>query len=327
MREQLLGYLLEALDADEREDVEAQLKRDPCLQRELELLHESLEPLRAAEQRFEPPTGLAERTLQSVLQRASGGTAGPLVPAAREPLVASRRWSLSDLAVAAGIILAGSMLLFPAIQQSRETARLHGCENNLRQLGTALANYSEQNERYFPTLVPGGKMSAAGTYAVRLLHGGFLTNRHAFICPSSQLASAPESVYVPTPEELLSADGARLMALYRSMGGSYGYNLGYIERGVYHNVRNQGRPTFAIMADTPNSQTEDHQSCNHSGCGQNVLYEDGHVRYLTNCFAKALGDHIFLNDDGMVAAGTHANDAVIGESAAQPMATPVSQQR
>ena len=45
MREQLIGYLLSALEPDEHQIVEAQLSRDPQLKRELELLSRSLQPL------------------------------------------------------------------------------------------------------------------------------------------------------------------------------------------------------------------------------------------------------------------------------------------
>jgi len=66
MREQLLGYVLGALDEDEHAQVEEALRRDPQLQREVELLHDSLDPLRAGEGAYEPPVGLAARTCQTV---------------------------------------------------------------------------------------------------------------------------------------------------------------------------------------------------------------------------------------------------------------------
>jgi len=66
VREQLLGYLLEALEPDERHRLEAELLQDPTLQRDLEELNDSLEPLRLTEDPPEPPTGLAERTCQMI---------------------------------------------------------------------------------------------------------------------------------------------------------------------------------------------------------------------------------------------------------------------
>ena len=60
MRERLLGYLLDALEPEERQAVEDALARDPKLQRELEVLADSLEPLEASGDDVEPPEGLGD---------------------------------------------------------------------------------------------------------------------------------------------------------------------------------------------------------------------------------------------------------------------------
>ncbi len=75
MREQLLGYLLEALEPDERHRLEAELLQDPTLQRDLEELNDSLEPLRLTEGPPEPPAGLAERTCQMIAAFQAGAHA------------------------------------------------------------------------------------------------------------------------------------------------------------------------------------------------------------------------------------------------------------
>ena len=76
------------------------------------------------------------------------------------------------------------------------------------------------------------------------------------------------------------------------------------------------------MSDAP-SDAAPYRSMNHGGCGQNVLFEDGHVQYLTTCNAEGCKDHIFTNDDGLVAPGRHVNDAVIGPSPLKPVASPM----
>jgi hypothetical protein len=51
-----------------------------------------------------------------------------------------------------------------------------------------------------------------------------------------------------------------------------------------------------------------------------VLFEDGHVRFTTSPQpSDPGGDDFFLNDDGVVAAGLHENDAVIGAGATPPI--------
>ena len=56
--QQLLGYLLEALEEDERRQIEAQLRRDPELRAELGRLRGCLEPLESSWRPVCPPAGL-----------------------------------------------------------------------------------------------------------------------------------------------------------------------------------------------------------------------------------------------------------------------------
>jgi hypothetical protein len=77
------------------------------------------------------------------------------------------------------------------------------------------------------------------------------------------------------------------------------------------------RVRFAIVADAP-TLTAPYQSLNHGGCGQNVLFEDQHVQYLTTCRAHGCRDDIYTNDDGIVGPGKHLHDSVLGRSHARP---------
>lgn len=324
MREQLLGYLMEALEADERQRLEEALRRDPGLQRDLELLHESLEPLRADDAWFDPPQNLASRTCERVMSQARVSPAAAVAPS--ESPATRSHWTVADFAVAAAIFVAASLLLFPALIQSRASARLAGCQNNLRNVGQALSQYSLYNHGYFPAIPADGNQSVAGVYAVRLSEGGYVPDGASFICPSSPLAENPDMSLVPTSAELDAAMDAELARLQQFMGGSYGYNLGYVDRGIYRSVKNRHRSTYAILADSPSLDRESRKSDNHGGCGQNVLYEDGQVRYLTQCTVSGCRDHIFLNDNGITAAGNHADDAVIGPSASRPLLRLVAEQ-
>jgi len=336
MQGQLIGYLLEAIEPAERQELEAQLRRDPQLQHELELLHEALQPLHCDDHEYDPPPGLAGRTVRFVAQH-SGSEQESTTPARRpdaetkeehdgqrvglspvDGVERSNNWTFTDLVVAAGVMLAASMLLIPAIQKSRLEAHLASCQNNLRQLGVALANYSENHHGRFPSIPQSGQLATAGLYAVKLVDGGYLDSTAALRCPSSSLPQEQAPVEVPTMNELLQANPEQLAKYRRMMGGSYGYNLGYVEGDTYRTVKNRGRRTFALMADAPSTSLEGRRSNNHGGCGQNVLYEDGHVRYTTGCAQEDVDDHIFLNDAGIVAAGMHAEDAVIGSSLASP---------
>ena len=304
MRDHLIGYLLGALEPNEHEEVEAHLGRDPDLRRELDLIARALSPLSADKACHEPPTGLAHRTCDFVATQAKA-TPGAVMP------VATSRWSMADFAMAAGIFLAATLLFFPAVNQSRFAARLTSCQNNMRQIGMALADYSSAHGGYLPNMPAHGPMAAAGIFATRLWEQGFVSSPQVFICPASQMAIDGLEYHVPATTDLEGAHGEALARLQHAMGGSYGYTFGYISNGRYQSHRNQHRPRFAILADAPGSKAPYH-SPNHGGCGQNVLFEDMHVQYLTTCKARGCTDNIFVNDNGDRGPGLHQNDSVIG---------------
>jgi hypothetical protein len=85
-------------------------------------------------------------------------------------------------------------------------------------------------------------------------------------------------------------------------------------------LRNERSPQAPVMADAPNTRLVDMQSPNHRGCGQNVLMEDGSVRYQRSCVRpERNGDNIFLNADGRPAAAHDESDFVLIRSEATPV--------
>jgi len=314
MREDLIGYALGALEPEEHAHIEARLNADPALRHDLQLIARSLEPLSWDKQSYEPPAALAHRTCEFVATQSR-------VMMAPAPVANSSQWRFADVAIAASLFLAATMLFFPALNQSRFAARVLSCQNNLREIGTALTNYADLHGGYFPNIAPEGRQSAAGVYAMRLVEGGYLSNPSVIVCPASALADEGE-FRVPTSDELQTVPGEHLPHLHRKMGGSYGYNVGYVSNGRYYPTKNQNRVRFALMADAPTAKPP-YRSQNHGNCGQNVLFEDLHVQYLTTCRARGCTDDIYLNDKGEVAAGVHKDDAVVGASHTRPLLIPV----
>jgi hypothetical protein len=327
MRDQLIGYLLDALEPHERSLVEQKLAQDASLRRELSVLQRSLTGLDADRGHYDPPEDLTERTMELISESTSRLASLPRMTPDTTPATARSRASITDLIVAGGLLIAASLVFIPAVSQSRHTASVTGCQNNLRQLGVALSNYSDRHERLFPSVPTKGPMAAAGIYANTLLHNGFLDNPHVVICPASSLAANANTFHVPTEDELTKAEAPKLAEMQRSMGGSYGYTLGYVSKGRYHTTKNFGRTKFALLADSPTcGTTSSVVTENHGGMGQNVLFEDGHVAHLTRRTPEGCGDDIFLNDQGEVSAGMHRDDAVIAPSPAKPIIWPVALQ-
>jgi type II secretory pathway pseudopilin PulG len=347
MREQLLGYVLGALEESEQESLENDLDQNPKLMRDLALVRESLNPLWVVQPEYDPPPGLARRTCELVFAYPGQPYPGRSYPeqlcpkqwenpnqeAAKRPAKAAasappllglsaegggeNRSSWLDLTVAVGIVAALLLLAFPAIQNSRFNARVFTCQDNLRQIGLALTQYGQTQHDYLPPVYDRGPYAGAGAFAPILLSNGFLDGQRWFICPDSPLAE-DRGFRLPTLDDLWNASGEKLARLHRAMSGSLGYTLGYKEGGRYISPRNLRRPNFAIVSDAPNPADPTHQTLNHGGLGQNVLFADWHVSWYPRPLPPDRVDDVFVNELGAVDAGQHQDDSVIGPSDAVP---------
>jgi hypothetical protein len=336
MRHDLLGYLLNALDEPERQAIFEALQEDPQLRQELEALRRELRPLDATNADFEPPPELAELTCDLVAAYAAEGS--QVVQAAgradgqrsrqarqrgrfatRETLAATSGWSAADAIVIAGILLAAAFLFFPAIAGSRYRSQIATCGENLRHLGLAMAGYSEHNRGFFPSIPVSGNRAAAGIYAIILNEGGYLESPRVVLCPGSRMAAQQNAFRIPTLAELDQAQGPDLWELHRMMGGTYGYTLGNVADGRYRTPRNRLRSHFALLADVPSLHLPGRQSGNHAGRGQNVLFEDLHIEFLTSPQREAFGEDFFRNRHGYIEAGVDEGDSVVVPSFVRPL--------
>lgn len=312
MRENLIGYVLNALEPTEQAEIEAQLGRDPQLKRELELLSRSLEPLSWDQGMHAAPVGLASRCCDFVAEQTKVRLPAP---ASAPP----SRWRMSDISVAAGVFLAATLLFWPAMNQSRYAAQVRGCQNNLRQVGLAYSQYSDMFPGRLPAVAVKSPLNRAGMQAVLLFDHGLLKQKHILICPGSPLVEQKDNFDVPTRIELERAVADKLVDLQRKMGGSYSFSLGYIKDGKYYPPRDLRRVRHALMADAPNHAEPDRFSSNHGRSGQNVMFEDFHVEFLNTCECRDCKDHIFENKQGQPYAGLGEDDVVLGVSEAVPL--------
>ena len=134
MREDLIGYLFGALDAERHDEVHHTLSNSPTLRQELRLLQRAVEPLRWDSEEYSAPAGLAERTCLNVAEQIESNKVTLRPPSPSEVVGGSSRyaWTFSDMIVAAGVCLAAALLFFPAVSQSRYLAQLNNCQNNFK---------------------------------------------------------------------------------------------------------------------------------------------------------------------------------------------------
>jgi hypothetical protein len=220
---------------------------------------------------------------------------------------------VADFVVAAGVCLAAACLLFPAIATSRHHHLRDLCASRQRDIGRALIEYSERG--YFPVVPARGNAAVAGIYAPKLLEQGLIQDVSQFVCP----AATGSRIVVRVPasmEEIYAARGPQLLEIYQSMGKNYAYRFPPVVNGRLQRVRNQGREHFALLADVPLVSTVSSAVSSH-GRGQNVLFEDGHVGFLTS--RKFLNDDLFVNHWGLVEASLDPDDCVLAPSCSPPL--------
>jgi hypothetical protein len=345
MRDDLIGFVLDALEPQEHEHIRRKLEEDADLRRQLEWVQRTLQPLAGVGQDVAAPPGLAARTCAQMdllsqstqLSQPTNPTTSLVVTAhcsKPSPVVRARqsvwgpnecdwagearRWTMADFVVAAGVCLAAACLFFPAVANSRWHAQMAGCQNNLRELGTSLAQYSNTAGGYFPVIPLNGNLSFSGIYAAKLAARGLMPDQRVILCPGK---GSTYLLKIPPLQDIAAAQGPQLVRLHRTTGGDYAYALGYVQRGHLYGNRNQGRWNVAILSDAPLEKLRNTAIGTH-GRGQNVLFEDGHVRFMTKRTRPGVpSDDMFVNDQMLVRAGLHPEDNVLAPSYVSPLPT------
>lgn len=322
--ENLIGYLLQALDPETHQDVESYLRADPEGQKRIELLRQALAPLVADRDGEPPPDDLAIRTLARVAEHGCRHLPrAPELGLARVGGAGRPWWRRADLLVAAGILLAFIGLGLPGLLQLRYRSALLSCQNNLRLFHNALVQYGDQHEGKFPHVQERERRNFAGIYVPALHEAGVLDQQASARCPANgarQLAGV-------TLQELDRMPTDRYLQYAADAGGCYAYSLGYRDRGPEGQVTHYGYGShdsafLPIMADRPHIRGDlgsdvRGNSPNHGG-GQNVLFIGGHVRYCTDTGVGVDGDHIYLNQASQARAGRNQRDTVLGVSGDRP---------
>ena len=331
-QEDLLGYVLGALDAQEQRDLQQLIDANPELDEQMLELRHAMTPLDHLGSAGSPP-GLARRTVElaagfhgpfpgsmpgdtdSAIASIEPETQDPLTRfKLREKMLHPESWSRTDVVAVVACMAVVASIMFPALAWSRDQAHIAACQDHLQQIGVAMMKYSNNNGGDFVAIPQAGKLSAAGVYAVELKESQLIEDDAVFSCAGVDVEADP--VRIPPAIEITNADGVRLDELRRTMGGHYGYSMGFGSSSGYAPPRNQGLTYVALVSDRPSSDLPGRRSANHNGRGQNVLFGDGRVDFIAG---QSFGDDaLFENDYGVVAPGASDHDNVIAPSHLSP---------
>jgi hypothetical protein len=330
IEENLVGYVLNALDPDAQREVEGYLQSHPETQDRLESIRQALEPLAADREPPEPPPGLRIRTLSLLAEyRCRDVThmppAPPIEPAAP---VARSWWRRADVLVAASLLLVCVPILFPMLLRMQRERYKTECRNNLRSLGEALGRFAFFHNGALPQVEDRPPRNFAGVFVPILKESGQLTDVSVDCPATGRQAPAPVGV-----DELEQMAAAQLAQYSRTVGGCYAYPLGYRHDGRLVGLRHDGSQADGtpLVADRPGFESPggadwlEANSPNHGGEGQNVLFLGGDVRFFTSRRVGVNGDDIYLNQNNQLDAGVNILDSVLAASGVRLAPTTIEQ--
>lgn len=338
--ETLLGFLLGALDDTETQWVLESIERHPHLRERLSSLADRLAPWMEELSSDEPiPSWLTNRVTMDIAMAESSGHSEPVDAESVsdadhiEPLspvervyenASEKRWL--DVLIGSAACLILTSLLVPGVYTARKMAQRESCADNLQRLSHAFEGFSNLDAFHrIPVIELEGPRAFSGIYALTLHDRGLLESPRYLWCPSIS-PIPPNAMRLRSVEELQRLDPQTLACVQRKAGGSYAYNLGWVEEDCYVTPTWSGERHYAILADAPVIKANGEHWYTHGGEGINILFDDGHVAFLQ--FHRVLDaiDDPYHNRNGERAAGIDRYDHSLGSSHLAPLpAQPVSQ--
>ncbi len=292
----LIDFLRGELSPAGRKQVTDRLAQDA----DFKALHDDLANTFAAMDlavELDPPAHLVEASMTHI---ARARRTDALL--AREEIRRGRwrpTFSLRGLTGVAASFLIMALVLVPSMQQARRVAIQKQCMSHASQIGAGLLSYANTNDDYLPASThqatrwlpnDGAETVSNSATLFTLVRLGYVS-REAFQCPAGKASSFA-----------ISADMTDFPQ-GKHISYSYQHSVGGRRMRLSDPALGEVADRMVILADSSPIFAEGRfnkdkvhalTSENHGSRGQNVLYLDRHVEWVTHPTVGVSGDNIFL---------------------------------
>jgi prepilin-type N-terminal cleavage/methylation domain-containing protein/prepilin-type processing-associated H-X9-DG protein len=219
-----------------------------------------------------------------------------------------RAFTLIELLVVVTIISLLAAILFPVFARARETARRASCMSNMKQIGLALIQYTQDYDEKMPMqtaaqindfAAPGAAMSWQAVLQP------YVKSYQLFRCPSANLAATATAIsdtsYFGNAVVLERITGGKFVPLSLAAIPEVSSVI-VVQEYISRDNASYLRPAWTSDAVTFFAWLTDNYSNNHFG-GGNLLFVDGHVKWKKHS-AICAADFGLNNPVGVNACGT-----------------------